>query len=234
MLNKENKFNSLVVLLLLSSCSSASLVGVDKTDQDSKINNKSENDRVQKPEYDGEAIVNPISSDDGLTGGHFDADTFEESKRLHHVHAYDDKNDTNQIVYLGNREEASGKLSLKKSRLFREGKIFTIKFENAEHSKGAKLKINDRYYSWGILPPSRVTYSINNDNADENLTELAVIYDLKSIENGQISCSNPGDVKANKKNRNEALVVKLETDDGLIWEGVTYWHDDDCKLSIKK
>ena len=167
----------------------------------------------------------------GIKGGHFDVDTFEGNKNLKHVHAYDDKNSTNSIVYHGPFNQAKGKLSLLGSKKVSKNTIFTISLQNSNHSKGAKLKINENYYNWSKLPPNK-TYSISNPAADQLVSELSVEYDTNSIAKGMIVCTDPKKVKRDPTHRDRALVVKLRqpSDNTLLWEGVSYWHDKDCKL----
>lgn len=171
-----------------------------------------------------------VNINGGLAGGHFDADTFEGSDILKHQHAYDVENNTTGIVYHG-PNQASGDLRLLASDNVSSSTIFKISFENANLSKGAWLKINDQFYNWENLPPANQTYSISNANADVLISELSVIYSINAIQDGAIACSDPGDVKDDPNNRNGALTLKLRSaNNSLLWEGVTYWHDNDCRL----
>ena len=170
---------------------------------------------------------------EGLAGGHFDADAFSsDGSRLHHEHAYDEEYQTTWVVYHG-ANVIEDKLSITHPSNISNTTIFRISLGNAILSKGAWLKINDRYYNWNNLPPADRTYSVANINADELITELAVVYSIDVIVDGAIACSDPSEVSQNaNNNRNGAFIVNLleENNDNLLWEGVTYWHDSDCQL----
>ena len=205
----------------------------EETEQEEEITEVVEPDEQLPTEPKDEVIDDiPVIVLDGLQGGHFDADTFENGQRLEHVHAYDDKNSTDRIIYLGANNQATGALSLRQSQNVSQSTVFTIELGNAELSKGAMLKINGDYYTWDNLPPANTTYSLSpNSNADVTLSELAVIYSLDAIAEGDISCSEPGDTEDDAVSRNGSLRVMLKTpNNALLWEGVTYWHNKDCVL----
>ena len=170
----------------------------------------------------------------GLACGHFDADTFEgDNKLLKHVHAYDDKYGTDRIVYYG-VDEAPGNLALEAGGAIDANSVFRIALANAGASPGATLSINQQYYSASLgVPDPNQLYSISNYGGNVmQLTELAAIYQFASICDAKIACSEPSDVKKDPVYRNQAFRVQLisATDNSLLWEGVTYWHDKDCVL----
>ena len=171
---------------------------------------------------------------DGLSGGHFDVDSFIDGKRVEHVHEFDDRYMTNGIIMHGNHNFDAGDSGL----ALDTGGVqqFKIKLINAQLSRGGFLSINDAVYNFENLPDEAQVYSLSPSDDDNiiHLKKLAVSFQLDAIESLNIRPSEPGCVKKDEpgpsnEKRNGAFTVEvLDVDNNIIWELSAYEHRGDC------
>lgn len=177
---------------------------------------------------------------EGVYGGHFDVDTFDgNNNKLEHIHEFDDKYQTNGIVFLGslNFPEKKSGLSLQ-SFLDDNGladSVFRLKLINTNLNKSAALVVNGDRFAGGAQPDSNRLYSLSSKNPNATqLTHLSLTVDERAILDGVFSSSTPSCVQKNKlgpnkEKRNGAFTLEILDEAGqLIWEISIYQHGNGC------
>jgi hypothetical protein len=148
-----------------------------------------------------------IDNEPGLTGGHFDVDTYSSTlptKSDGHIHEYDDKFDTN-IIDAFNFED--DKLhNIQEDIDPDDAEIFRLVVVNGHRNAGGDLEINgvdNDVLSYGYKGEGSQLYTLNAATAAlydnvELLTSLSITYDEGAILDGGLRGTVTGDVKKNE------------------------------------
>ena len=229
---------NLFLIFILAGCGSSTFTASDgimepQNSQEAKAGKKKGGFNSSAPSSNsGPARTGSLP--EGVYGGHFDVDTFDgDNNKLAHVHEFDDKYQTNGIVFFGNLN-FDGKGGLE----FDDGgaSVFKLRLVNAEVSKSAVFRVNGKAYSHGSLPDPDQLYSIRSNAGSGviQVTEMSFTIDEEAIINGSFSSSVPGCVQKDTpgpqgQKRNGAFTLEvLDRNNNIVWEISIYEHGDTC------